>query len=145
METYLMYHFNLINSPPLKVSPHGSFRVTQLCESVAICEAMKGDRNNWGNGTDTEPAFVTYLGCKREEVFGYIKTLNTYYRCYINEVRDPKYLKEFEVEIKIYAMQRESDSHAFGLDYLVESQQWRDMECNSDEYDYYATGYMPRW
>jgi len=26
----------------LKVSPHGSFQVTQLCVSVAICEAIKG-------------------------------------------------------------------------------------------------------
>jgi hypothetical protein len=63
-----MYHFNLINSPPLKVSPHGSFRVTQLCESVAICEAVKGDRHSWGNGTETEPAFVTYLGVVQKRV-----------------------------------------------------------------------------
>ena len=40
-----MYHFDLINSP-LKVSPHGSFKVIQLCESVAICEATNGDRFN---------------------------------------------------------------------------------------------------
>jgi hypothetical protein len=145
METHLMYHFNLINSPPLKVSPHGSFKVTQLCESVAICEAMKGDRNNWGNGTETEPAFVAYLGCKKEEVEGYIKTFNTFYRCELCEVREPKYLKGFEVEIKVRGMQRDSDSHAFGLDYLVESQQWQEIGCDSDEYEYRATGVMPRW
>lgn len=145
METYLMYHFNLINSPPLKVSPHGSFKVTQLCKSVAICEAMKGDHNNWGNGTETEPAFVTYLGCEKEEVEGYLKTLKTFYRCHLNEVRQPKYLTDFEVEIKIYAMQRYSDETAFGLDYLVESQQWRDIGCNSDEYDYFTTGTQQRW
>jgi hypothetical protein len=135
----------MLNDLVLKVSPHGSFKVTQLCESVAICEAMKGDLNNWGNGTETEPAFVVYVGCNREEVKGYIKTLNTFYRCYIYAIRDSKYLKGFEVEIKIYAMQRHSDQNAFGLDYLVDSQQWRDMECDYDEYNYYATGYMPRW
>ena len=140
-----MYHFNLINSPPIKVSPHGSFKVTQLCESVAICEAMKGDRNNWGNGTKDKPAFVVYLGCKKDEVKGYIKTLNTFYRCHINQVRQPKYLKDFEVEIKIYAMQRCSDSHAFGLDYLIESQQSKEIGCNSEQYDYYTTGTQQRW
>jgi hypothetical protein len=130
----------------LKVSPHRSFKVTQLCESVAICEAMKGDRHRWGNGTDTEPAFVAYLGCKRDEVASYIKTFQTFYRCFLHEIRQPKYLKGFEVEIKIYAMQRHSDSHAFGLDYLIKSQEWRDMECSgSDEYDYHTTGTQQRW
>lgn len=128
----------------LKVSPHGSFKVTQLCQSVAICEAVKGDRYNWGNSTETEPAFIVYLGCNQEEVSGYVKTFNTFYRCEC-EVRQPKYLNNFEVEIKVREMQRESDTHAFGLDYLVESQQWRDFGCSFDEYNYYATGYMPRW
>ena len=135
-----MYHHS-----PITVSPHGSFEVNQLCESVAICEAVKGDRHNWGNATETEPAFVVYLGCSQDEVKAQIKTLNTFYRCHINEVRKPKYLKDFEVEIKIYAMQRDSDSHAFGLDYLVESQQWRDFGCDSDEYDYYVTDTQQRW
>jgi hypothetical protein len=44
----------------LKVSPHGSFKVTQLCQSVAICEAIKGDRYGWGNGTPREPAFLEH-------------------------------------------------------------------------------------
>ncbi|MDJ0590786.1 MAG: hypothetical protein QNJ72_12430 [Pleurocapsa sp. MO_226.B13] len=52
----------------LKVSPHGSFEVTRLCENVAICEATKGDRHNWGNATDSEPAFLVYLGCVRPEL-----------------------------------------------------------------------------
>ena len=129
----------------LKVSPHGSFEVTQLCKSIAICEAVRGDVNNWGNGTDTEPAFVVYLGCKRDEAKGYIKTFQSLYRCHLCEVRDPKYLKDFEVEIKIHAMQRHSDTHAFGLDYLVDSQQWQEIGCDFDEYNYYATGYQPRW
>ena len=34
-----MYHSDLIKSP-IAVSPHGSFEITQLCESVAICEAV---------------------------------------------------------------------------------------------------------
>ena len=62
-----MYHFDLINSP-LKVFPHGNFKVIQLCESVAICEATNGDRHNWGNATDTSPAFLAYLGCSQDEV-----------------------------------------------------------------------------
>ena len=144
METYLMYHSNLIKSP-ITVSPHGSFEVNKLCESVAICEAIKGDRLNWGKGTDTEPAFIVYLGCQKDEVNGHLKTLKTFYRCHINEVRQPKYLKEFEVEIKIYAMQRHSNETAFGLDYLVESQQWRDFGSCSDEYDYYTTQTQQRW
>jgi hypothetical protein len=140
-----MYHFDLINSLPLKVSPHGSFEVNQLCHSLAICEAKKGDINNWGNATETEPAFVAYLGCKKEEVSSHIKTFKTFYRCELCEIREPKYLKGFEAEIKIRGMQRESDTNAFGLDYLVESEESKHFGCNSDEYQYYSTSVMPRW
>ncbi len=45
-----------------KLSPQGSFKVTQLCQSVAICEAMNGDRYGWGNEVDDQPAFIVYLG-----------------------------------------------------------------------------------
>ena len=107
----------------LKHSPHQSFRVTQLCKSVAICEAFAGDRFNWNNGTETHPAFLVYLGCRQEEVPGYIKTFNIFYRCYWCEIRQPKYLKEFEAEIKVRGMQRESDSYAFGLDDLLQSEE----------------------
>ncbi len=58
----------MLDNSVLKVSPHGSFKVTQLCESVAICEAMNGDRFDWGNATDTEPAFLVYVGCVRPEL-----------------------------------------------------------------------------
>ena len=147
-----MYHSNLINSP-IAVSPHGSFEVNKLCESVAICEAVKGEqpeaalreRNNWGNATETEPAFVVYLGCSKDEVSSQVKTFKTFYRCELCEVREPKYLTDFEVEIKVRGMQRHSDETAFGLDYLVESQQWRDFGYDSDEYDYYITGTQQRW
>jgi hypothetical protein len=129
----------------LKVSPNASFTVTQLCENIAICEATNGDRNNWGNATDTKPAFIVYMGCSKEEVAGYVKTFNTFYRCEWCEVRSPKYLKGFEAEIKIRGMQRESDTHAFGLDYLVESEEAKHFGCNEEEYQYYTTGVMQRW
>jgi hypothetical protein len=60
-------------------------------------------------------------------------------------VRSPKYLKGFEAEIKIREMQRYSDNHAFGLDYLIESESAKHIGCNDDEYQYYTTGYLPRW
>ena len=129
----------------IKKSPHGSFKIVQLCQSVAICEALKGDKHGWGNATETQPAFVTYLGCKKDEVAGYIKTFNTFYRCYWCEIRQPKYLSGFEAEIKIGGMQREADTHAFGLDYLLESEEAKHIGCNYDEYQYYTTGVMQRW
>ena len=114
----------------LKHSPHQSFRVTQLCQSIAICEAFAGDRFNWNNGTKNHPAFLVYLGCSQEEVSGYIKTLSTFYRCCYCEIRQPKYLKEFEAEIKVRGMQRESDSNAFGLDDLLKSEEAKHFSCN---------------
>ena len=138
-----MYHSNSIKSP-IKVSPHGSFEVNRLCESVAICEAKKGDVNNWGNATDTEPAFIVYLGCKKDEVAEKIRYLNNALGCYWCEVRQPKYLKDFEAEIKIRGMQRNSDEETNGLDFLL----WAENDFNyieEEEYNYYTTGYMPRW
>ncbi len=44
----------------LETSPHGSFQVVRLARSVAICEAVKGDRYGWGNATNSDPAFITY-------------------------------------------------------------------------------------
>lgn len=127
----------------LKTSPHGNFQITQLCENVAICEA-KIDRHNWGNATESEPAFIVYLGCKKEEVAEKINYINNALGCYWLEIRKPKYLKGMTAEIKIYAMQRESDNNAYGLDYLI----WKENNyeyLEEDEYNYYATGYMPRW
>jgi hypothetical protein len=122
-----------------------SFEIEQLTYNVAICSALKGDKFNWGNATKTEPAFLVYVGCARNEVAGYIQTFITFYRCYWCEIRQPKHLKDFEAEIKIRGMQRYSDSHAFGLDYLVESESAKHFGCDFDEYNYHATGYMPRW
>ncbi len=128
----------------LKVSPHGSFKVSQLCKSVVICEAANGDRHNWGNATETEPAFIVYLGCKKDEVAEKIRYLNNALSCYWCEVRKPKYLKDFEAEIKIRGMQRHSDEETNGLDFLL----WAENDFNYiefDEYSYHTTGYMPRW
>ena len=138
-----MYHSNLIKSP-VAVSPHGSFEVNKLCESVAICEAIKGDVNNWGNATETEPAFIVYLGCKKDEVAEKVRYLNQALGCYWCEIRQPKYLKEFEAEIKVRGMQRHSDEETNGLDFLL----WSENDYNyidSDEYDYYTTGTQQRW
>jgi hypothetical protein len=87
----------------------------------------------------------------KEEVEGHIRTFNAFYRCYWCEVRKPKYLKEFEAEIKIRGMHHYVDSHAFGLDYLIESQAGKHGqiihfdEIEFDEYNYHTTGYMPKW
>ncbi len=105
----------------IKLSPHGNFQVTKLLDNIAICEAQE-DRHNWGNATEDKPAFIVYLGCQKEEVSRYVKTLNTFYRCDWCEVRSPKHLKGFEAEIKIRGMQREADTYAFGLDYLIQSE-----------------------
>ena len=134
----------MLSEAVLKVSPHQSFKLTQLCESVVICESPQ-DPHNWGNATDTEPAFLVYLGCKKDEVAAHIQSFNTFYRIQWCEVRKPRHLKKFEAEIKIRGMQRWADPHAFGLDYLVESEQFKDFGCDFDEYNYYATGTMPRW
>ena len=115
-----------------------SYQISQLCESVAICEALAGDRFNWNNSTETHPAFLVYLGCRQDEVPGYIKTFNIFYRCCWCEIRQPKYLKKFEAEIKIREMQRESDSYAFGLDDLLKSEEAKHF--GSD----YTTGVMQR-
>jgi hypothetical protein len=134
----------MLNDSVLKVSPHGSFKVSQLSRSVVICEASNGDRHNWGNATDTEPAFIVYLGCKKDEVAEKIRYLNNALGCYWCEVRQPKYLKGFEAEIKIRGMQRNSDDEINGLDFLL----WAENDFNyieEDEYNHYTTGYMPRW
>jgi predicted ATP-dependent Lon-type protease len=129
----------------LKQSSHQSFKVTKLCPSVAICEAVGSDRFNWGKATEDEPAFIVYLGCRTQDVAGYVKTLNTFYRCPKCEVRKPKYLKDFDAEIKIRGMQRYCDRYAFGLDYLVESETDKHFEIDFDEYNYYTSGVLPRW
>ncbi len=145
----------MINHAVLKTSKHGSFQVTQLCKSVAICEAKGGDRYNWGNATEKDPAFLVYFGCRKDQLPGYIQEFNTFYRCYWCEVRKPKHLKGFEAEIKIRGMQRYTDAHAHGLDSLVSTQSRLEYLANPnaksedlieyDEYEYYVTGHQPRW
>ncbi len=62
----------------LKQSPAQSLRLTQIVESLVICEA-KGDQLrwqaspdhfNWGNGTDSQLAFLLALGSREEEISG---------------------------------------------------------------------------
>ena len=96
----------MINQNQLKTSPHDNFKVSQLSKTIAICEATKEDRHNWGNATLTEPAFLVYLGCSEAEISGYLKTINTFYRCSWSEIRKPKHLKNFDAEIKIRGMVR---------------------------------------
>jgi hypothetical protein len=135
----------MLDDSVLKISPNGSFKITQLCETIAICEAIKGDRFFWGNATDTEPAFVIYFGCQKQEAAEYIQTFLTFYRVKSCSVRSPKYLTDFEAEIKVSGMKRHSDSTGFGLDYLIESEIDKFFGCNYDEYLYYCSGYVPRW
>jgi hypothetical protein len=129
----------------VKQSIQKSFQLNQLAQNIIICEAISQDYHSWKNATETEPAFLVYLGTSKEEIAAYIKTFNTFYRCFWCEIRSPKYLKGFEVEIKVREMQRYSDSHAFGLDYLVESESAKHIGCNEEEYNYYTTGLMQRW
>lgn len=89
----------------LKTSPHGSFTVTQLCENIVICEDIH-NKQKWGNATEDKPAFMTYLGCSKSEVSNYVQTFNKVYGCKWCEVRSPKYLKDFECEIKVKGMSR---------------------------------------
>ncbi len=129
----------------LQKSPHQSFRVTQLAHSIAICEALNGDRYDWGNAEDDQPAFLVYVGCRKDEVPGAVKTFNNFYRCEWCSVRTPKHLKDFEAEIKVRGMQRYSDTNALGLDYLVESEEAKHFGADFDSINYYTTGYQPRW
>ena len=129
----------MLNHSLVQVAPQGSRKVTQLSKSVAISEEIKG------NGTESEPAFLVYLGCREEEISDYLKTINTFYRCSWSEIRKPKYLREMTAEIKIRGMQRYSDSHALGLDYLIECESFKQIGCDPDEYDYYTTGVRAHW
>ncbi len=99
----------------IKTSPHGSFKVTQLCKNIVICEDIN-DKQQWGNATKNKPAFLVYFGCKKDEVSDYVEFFNNLYGCEWCEVRKPKYLKQFESEIKVKGMTRNS------LNYLVKSQ-----------------------
>ncbi len=135
----------MLNHSLVQVAPKGSIKVTQLSKSVAISEEIKGDRFNRENRTDSEPAFLVYLGCREEEISDYLKSLNTFYRCSWREIRKPKYLRELTAEIKIRGMQRYSDSHRLGLDYLIESESAKHIGCDPEEYDYYTTRVRAHW
>ncbi len=129
----------------LKTSPHGSFKVTQLSENIVICEAQKGAPLGWGNADIYGSAFIAYLGCKKDESQEYIERLFSIYQCQSCEPRKPKYLKDFEIEIKIKGMRRTSSLEGLGLDHLLESEEEKILGISYDEYNYYCSGYLPRW
>ena len=86
---------------------------------------------------ETISPFIVYLGCGHEEVSGYLKTLLTFYRCSDCKIKfPPQYLVQFESEIKVCGMQRYSDEVAFGLDYLIESEEVKHLGINWDEDNY---------
>jgi hypothetical protein len=39
-------------------SNHLSYQIQKLAESTAICEALAGERFNWGNGTENHLAHL---------------------------------------------------------------------------------------
>ena len=103
----------------IKESPHGSFKVTQLCQNIVICEDIH-NKQKWGNETEDQPAFMVYVGSSREESKKYVQTFNNLYGCKWCEIRTPKYLKDFECEIKVKGMSR------LGLNHLVQEQNLSD-------------------
>lgn len=113
-----------------EISPH-DFQVNQLCESVAI-RKVNGNHN-------TNPTFIVYLGCQKDEEANYLEILQDHYHCHSCEVRQPQHLKEFEVELKIQGIKRYSNSEGLGLDHLIESEQDKHFGCNYDEYLYFST------
>ena len=69
----------MLNDSLVQLAPKGSRKVTQLGKSIAIGEEIKGDqlrwqaspdRFNWGNGTDSQLAFLLALGSREEEISG---------------------------------------------------------------------------
>jgi len=102
----------------IKISPHGSFRVSRICKTLAICEADAGDRYGWGNAEGSEPAFIAYLGCSKDEIAEKIRWINQTTGCYLCEVRTSKYLNT-EMEIKIRDLKRYNDEDFYGLEYLA--------------------------
>ena len=120
----------------IEESPHKSFRVIQVSNSVAICEANADDRYNWGNATETEPAFLVYLGCKKNEVSGYIKIFNNFYNCHYCEARKPKYLKGFEIEIKVRGMARKGSGLCYGLNDLLRTEAVKHKSSYNIDLDY---------
>jgi hypothetical protein len=101
-------------------------KITQLCPSVGIVESTS-DRYQWGNATEDEPAFLVYIGCENySEAQALKKTLFTFYRCQQILIRPALRMNTFSYELKVHRMQRNTDSYAYGLDLLVESQEAKD-------------------
>lgn len=115
--------------------------LTHLCDSVAIIES-ESDRYHWGNQSEDQPAFLTYIGCHSlSEANALKKTLMQFYRATAITIRPAQRLS-FQYEIKAYGLSRNSDSNAFGLDDLVLSQQAKDEErIHEEKEDYLHLAY----
>ena len=86
---------------------------------------------------------IVYLGCREDEVQGYLSTLFIFYRCedcYVNA--RPEYLTEFEREIVILNIEPETDSNTWGLDWLIDRELAKQWGINHDEYIFYTTGFI---
>ena len=100
------------------------------------------DHYNWGNQTEEQPAFLTYIGCHSlKEANALKKSLIQFYRAKAIIIRQGQRMR-FNYEIKAYGLIRNSNHNAFGLDYLVTSQQAKDEEQKYQEKeDYYHLAY----
>jgi hypothetical protein len=103
-----------------------SFQFTELLPGLVICEATKGDIHNWGNADRGQPAFLVYIGYntpqEREE---WIYQLRTFWKidteiCSRASNRVPGYWWE----LKVWGMNRYSESDVFELEYLSESKDY---------------------
>ena len=122
-------------------SPNGSFQITQLSKSVAICEALKGDRYGWENEEDDLPAFIVYIGFSYHlDAYNFSDVLMKFYRAAKCVIRKGKRL-DYPFEIKVYGLQRESDCDHFGLDDLVLSrsarEEYEEAEMRLKQYEEY--------
>ena len=112
----------------LKHLPNQSFRLTKLVESVAICSAVDGDRPQWENGTETEPAFLVYLGCSEEEVSAYLKTLRPHLEVIHSVVDFDKPLFYFHYRCSLYRdseMVGEADGCCNSLEVKYQKQKYK--------------------
>ena len=143
--SYLIKAISMINQK-IYESPNGSFQMTQLSKSVAICEALKGDRYHWDNEEGDLPAFITYIGFSYHlEAYKFTDVLMKFYRAAKCVVRKGKRLN-YPFEIKVYGLQRETDCSRFGLDDLVLSrsarEEYEEAQMRLEQYQEYRDRFL---
>lgn len=112
------------------VSVSRSLKCTQICHSVVLVEAIEYDRFGWENGDEFNPAFLVYMGFNsKENAEEMKKSLLRFWRADEVVIRRSKRFLNYEWELKAYGLQRETDSYAYGLDYLVQTEQLAE-ECD---------------